>query len=242
MVFYNELFKYYDYIYPIDPIILKFLMNHIKSNNKILNAACGSGEYCIGLTRNNYDVTGIDFHENIINIAINEAKKLNLKIDFQACNLLSLNKTFNNDEFSSIICIKNSLSYLNSLDEVYTVLKNFYNLLQTRGNLILQFINYNKLLNYNANEFSTTIKNNRLGIEFTKRYEVYSDKILFSSILKDNDVKLFDNTTNLLTLNYNDLNNILNDIGFKQIRIFGDFTGCVFNENQSNKVVFTCKK
>ncbi|MBI5226216.1 methyltransferase domain-containing protein [Candidatus Micrarchaeota archaeon] len=49
---------------------------------RALDVACGSGNYSIFLAKNGFDVTGVDFSKNALEIARNKAKAANVSIGF----------------------------------------------------------------------------------------------------------------------------------------------------------------
>lgn len=237
MSFYNKVAKYYEYIFPADLSTITFLINHMKNNGKILDVSCGSGEYSIGLTQNNYDVIGVDLEEEMIKIARDKAKRLHLNVDFKLENMLSLKNSFNENTFSGIFCIGNSLVHLDNYDEIYIVLKNMYDLLKEKGSLILELANFDKVINSKV-----TIKNEEQNLKLVSEFLIHEDNNLY---LKN---ELF---TPLETLNYciklypitiSKLTEALNKIGFRNIYLYSNFNGSVFNKELSSTLVLTCKK
>lgn len=62
-----------------------------KSYQKVLDLGCGPGLYSERLARKGYTVTGIDFSENSIRYAKEQAKKLDYDIEYRYENYLELN-------------------------------------------------------------------------------------------------------------------------------------------------------
>lgn len=241
MEFYNELSKYYNDIFPTNTTTLTFLLNHLKNIDSILDVACGSGEYTIKLTQNNYNVIGIDLEKEMIKKAKDKAKRMHLNINFQVVNMLSLKENFKENYFSGIFCIGNSLVHLKNIDEIYASLKDMYDLLKHNGNLIIQIINYDRILNHDIKELPT-IKNNAAGIEFIRQYEKENNKILFNTILKNSDNQEFKNTVSLLPLTSSDLVSIINKCRFRDVHLYGGFNGCAFDNDTSISIILVCKK
>ncbi|AGX42530.1 class I SAM-dependent methyltransferase [Clostridium saccharobutylicum] len=241
MEFYNELSKYYNDIFPPNTTTLTFLLNHLKNRDSILDVACGSGEYTIQLTQNNYNVIGVDLEKEMIKKAKDKAKRMHLNINFQVANMLSLKENFKENDFSGIFCIGNSLVHLKNIDEIYVSLKDMYNLLKHNGNLIIQIINYDRILNHDIKELPT-IKNDEAGIEFIRQYEKENNRILFNTILKTRDNQEFKNTVSLLPLTSSNLISIIRKCGFRDVHLYGRFNGCAFNKDKSLPIILVCKK
>ncbi|MBU0893938.1 MAG: class I SAM-dependent methyltransferase [Nanoarchaeota archaeon] len=68
---------------------------------KVLDVVCGEGFYAIYLTKQGFEVTGIDISENAINLAKQNAEKAGVKIKFIATNVEDLNKI--NEKFNFIL-------------------------------------------------------------------------------------------------------------------------------------------
>jgi glycine/sarcosine N-methyltransferase len=81
MGFYEQISKYYDYIFPTG----KDQVNFIKETagqppKKILDVACGSGGYSMELAKSGYAVTGIDLDAEMVNKAKEKAVNQGLNI------------------------------------------------------------------------------------------------------------------------------------------------------------------
>ncbi len=241
MTFYNEISKYYKYIFPTNPTTLDFLGKHFAKGEKILDMACGSGEYTIGLSKLNYDVTGIDLEEEMISKAQEKAKENGLALEFKLGDMLNTDAIFEANTFGGIFCIGNSLVHLINSDEIKLALKNMYKLLKVDGVLVLQIINYDRILKFNV-DFLPTIKNEETQIEFVRNYIKEDKKILFNTILKTPDGNSFENTVKLLPLTSVELVHILENVGFSDIKLYGGFNGSKYSTDESMPLIVTCKK
>jgi len=102
------------------------LGKHFAKGEKILDMACGSGEYTIGLSKLNYDVTGIDLEEEMISKAQEKAKENGLALEFKLGDMLNTDAIFEANTFGGIFCIGNSLVHLINSDEIELALKNSF--------------------------------------------------------------------------------------------------------------------
>ena len=73
MSFYEELSKVYEYVFPLNKNALKFISENLKNGDKILDLACGAGEYSIALSEMGFNVDGIDLEKGMIDKAINKS-------------------------------------------------------------------------------------------------------------------------------------------------------------------------
>ena len=99
---------------------------------KILDAGCGTGHLTLDLLKENYDVTAIDYSEELVGIAQKKIKYANYNANLCSCDLTAI-KNKNLSPFDSIIC----LDVIEHIDQDKIVLNNFYDLLKNDGTLII---------------------------------------------------------------------------------------------------------
>lgn len=241
MGFYDELSKYYKYVFPLSPVTLKFLKSNLRLDGKILDLACGSGEYTLGLAADGVNITGLDLDEEMIKKAKEKASLENLSSNFITGNMLNLKDYFHRGELSSVFCIGNSLVHLNSLDEISSLLSSINELLSANGRLVIQIINYHRILEKHIS-YLPTIKNETAKIEFIRNYINNGDKITFNTILKTPDNGDFVNNIDLLPLRPYDLISMLKSAGFNVIATYGNFKGDEFQPLNSMPFILVCEK
>lgn len=125
----------------IDKIIEKY---NIK---EALDAGCGTGFYSILLAKAGVKVTAFDVSSEMVNKLIRNAKKLGVKVNTLVCDLLNVDKNLNK-KFDAIFCLGNTIPHILKLSELFRVYKNFFNLLKPNGVLIIQQLNYDRILKY----------------------------------------------------------------------------------------------
>jgi SAM-dependent methyltransferase len=136
----------------------------------------------------------------------------------------------NENEFNLIFCIGNSLAHLNGTAEIKDVIKKMYNLLTDGGSIIIQTVNYDRVLKYDVKELPL-IDRKKSGVKFIRNYELENGKILFKTKLIINNDKIYENCIKLYPLTSRELTYILNDCGFKKVDIYGDFNEGEFSIN-----------
>lgn len=243
MGFYEQISKYYDYIFPAGKSQVSFIKQSAGAPPaRILDVACGSGEYSVELAREGYRVTAIDLDGEMVRSAKEKAAGEGLNITVLKLNMLEIQKTFDN-RFDCIFCIGNSIVHLGSLDEITKALKQMYVRLADNGSLILQVINYDRVLKYHVNELPA-IKDEEIGLEFIRKYEYDRNKdvIYFNTVLSvgagDNGkTERFENSIELLPLMSDDMMRVLKEAGFEEIQFYGDFTFSPYNDNSYMLVV-----
>ena len=82
MGFYEQISKYYDYIFPTGDAQLQFIKETAGApDKKVLDVACGSGGYSIELAKARFKVTATDLDEAMISMAREKAHKEGLDIN-----------------------------------------------------------------------------------------------------------------------------------------------------------------
>ncbi|HNZ82732.1 MAG TPA: class I SAM-dependent methyltransferase [Sedimentibacter sp.] len=121
---------------PTRDYIINALSKYInKDNLKVLDLGCGTGELILELTKRfeNIGITGIDFSEKMIEISKKRnPKALHLNMDVTNLSVLD-------DEYDIIICT-HSLPYYKKPKDV---IRQLYNLLSDKGELLIGFASGN---------------------------------------------------------------------------------------------------
>lgn len=104
----------------------------LKNNSFILDLGCGPGLYAEKLCRKGHKVTGIDFSENTICYAKENAKKENLNIDYKCEDFFNLKYS---EEYDAVIQNYGELNTFSD-EERDVLLKLIYTSLKPRGRFI----------------------------------------------------------------------------------------------------------
>lgn len=113
---------------------------NIKNNHTVLDLGCGKGRHSLALAKKGLDVVGIDYNNNLIEFAKNEASKLgdmNPKFLQGDCRYIELHEVFD-----VVICIYDVVgSYVDNTENV-KILKTISNHLKKGGCAIISVMNY----------------------------------------------------------------------------------------------------
>lgn len=227
MNFYNILSKYYDYIFTLDKKTLEFLSDEMTDDEKVLDVACGTGTYAIALEQKGLKVIGVDLDHEMIEKA--KEKSSGKNINFFVENMTKLKERFLPEEFNNIYCIGNSIVHLNSKEEIFNTIKDFYDLLGKGGHVAVGIINYDRIINHNITELPT-IEREAVGVSFIRKYEYNSSEgfIYFNTELKikepnEGAVNIYKNSVRLLPIMKDELYKMFQDAGFNCIEVYGGF-------------------
>lgn len=229
MSFYEELSKYYDVIFPTVQAKVQFLNSRAKEGSKVLDIACGTGNYSIALTDLGHKVDGIDLDDKMIEMAKEKSEAKGLKINFVAGDMREVKDIFSHDKYDLVFCIGNSLVHLQTKEEIEKLFKGINSIMNNGGKLIIQIINYDRILKHNV-DFLPEINRQEDGVRFIRKYshKTEENRIYFNTeiIVQDNEEeKSYTNSIPLLPLQSFELVEIFEKAGFKDIKLYGDFKG-----------------
>jgi len=216
--FYTEIARYYDYIFPVGNAQLQLILETAGHPPKeILDVACGSGGYSKSLSDMGYSVTAIDLDESMVQIL----KEKDERINAQVLNMLDINDL--TGSFNLIFCIGNSLVHLNDLKEIGLFLKSCKNKLKTNGKLLLQIVNYDRILDKEITSLPE-IKNEEKNLRFERYYNYLPEqhKIDFKTILTVNG-EVLENHILLFPIKSEELKELLKAAGFTGVEFYGSF-------------------
>lgn len=242
MKFYTELSSIYDLVFPLEEDTVNFLSRGLKPGDNVLDLACGTGQYSMELSKLGANVTGIDLNGEMIKIARKKSKDLN--ISFIEGDMTDFYK-IDCKKYNLVFCIGNSIVHLNSMDDIRSFIYNIYKSLEDGAVMVLQTINFNRILKYNIDSLPT-IKVADKGIEFIRKYE-YSkgaNKLNFITelIIKDglNEQK-YSNSVPLIMFLKEDAVSIIKEAGFKSIEVFGGFNNKEYNDDSYAMIIRAIK-
>lgn len=232
MRFYESIAENYENIFSPNEKQINFLKE--RASNKILDVACATGKVASEIKKAGFEVLGIDLEEKFIDKAINKNK-----ISAKVMNMLDLDKLSEN--FGLIYCIGTSLVHLKTKEQIKSFLIKCYEKLEDKGYLVIQIINFYPFLNKNENFLGSlpTIKNDK--VEFIRKYYRNGEYIRFNTIMNDGENSI-ENNIDLLPITAPEIKDILENIGFKNIEIYGGFNKSDFELENSIPLVISATK
>lgn len=237
MGFYEEISKYYDYIFPAGEEQIKFLKEIAGRPPKtVLDIACGTGGYSLELSKQGYAVTACDLDSRMLEMLIAKAREQDRNIHAVQADMLKLDRQLSG-RFNLAFCIGNSVVHLENILQIKEFLKNAKNLLSNDGSLVLQIINFDRILLREIKGLPTIV-NKAAGLTFERLYHYDGEKNIINFKTKLNaEGKSFENVIPLYPLLQDELSEAANGAGFKKLKLFGDFNGNEFDKYNSYMLV-----
>ncbi len=121
---------------------------------KILEFGCGTGTVAVGLSLEGYDVTGVDYSPEMLKIARQKAGAHGTKTRFFNGDIIDIRLP---ERFDLLLCLGNTLPIITSLSDSRKLLRNCLNHLNPGGILIIQILNYDRILKTRPGTFATEI-------------------------------------------------------------------------------------
>jgi len=229
MGFYERIAPYYDDIFPAGEEQLEFIRQSAgKPPKRLLDIACGSGTYSVRLAQDGYEVWACDIDHKMVELAERKAVGSNTPVNVFLSDMLHLDQNIG-IKYDVVFCIGNSIVHLGSIDLVRKAVKQMKDLLNPDGSLILQIINFDRVLEKEITSLPT-ITNPGRKLEFKRNYSLDKSAGLvhFDTILtvEENDrITKLDNRVDLFPLKAQNLREVLDDVGFHTISFYGGFGG-----------------
>ncbi|HOI47524.1 MAG TPA: methyltransferase domain-containing protein [Bacilli bacterium] len=234
MTFYKTISHYYDQIFPVKEEVCQFIRNGRKKL-KVLDVACGNGGYLNRLSTHGFYGFGIDLDHEMVHIA-NLASNTE-KVDFYQMDMLEID-TFKGRSFDMIYSIGNSIVHLQNEAQMEEFVQKAYQLLKPKGEILLQIINYDRILDQHIPNLPTIV-NGTLSME--RNYKYVAPYIHFQTILNV-DNQSFENEVTLLPLRSDALIKMITRAGFKKIECYGDFQKSPFQKETSMHFILRAYK
>jgi len=144
---------------------LSYLKKFLRTNQKILDLACGYGRLTIPLTKQGYKIEGLDISKNLLEEAEKRAKKEKLNINFRLGDMRKL--PYNTNTFDAIICMWSAFIELPNKKDQIKALKEILRVLNKDGFALLEMCEEKNLENKAI--VSSTMSNQCLCIVKTRK-------------------------------------------------------------------------
>ncbi|MCZ7609242.1 MAG: class I SAM-dependent methyltransferase [Ignavibacterium sp.] len=241
--FYNTASSYYDRMIDFESALNKRkiqLSDFIESGvSSAADVGCGTGMDSISLAMLGLCVTAFDPSTEMINAAKENCEKKNTQIKY--CNYSAAdipNKFFN--KFDLIVSLGNTIANINP-DQLEKSFDKIFKMLKTDGKILIQILNYEKILKEKERIINITKKEN----EYFIRFYDYGNNDLTFNILKFNADKTLDKeliSTKIFPYKLKELKKLFKKTGFNKIQLFGGLDKSLFDPKVSNDLVIYAEK
>ena len=200
----------------------------------VLDMAAGSGRHAVIFAKEGFNVTAVDLSENLISVGKKNAENENVKIEYVHSDIRHFNP---NIKYHLILNLFTSIGYFEKDEENYFILNKAYNLLENSGYFVLDYFNKrfveNNLVPSTVDEFDGSVITQNRFIE---------GKRIIKEITIDNKGKINKYFESVRMFSKDELINMMQKLGFRTIKTFGDFMGNSFElESSPRIIIIACK-
>lgn len=200
---------------------------------KVLDICCGCGRHSLELAKRGYNVTGFDLSEFLILKAKEQRAALNeknVKLRFLVKDMRKFNFR---GKYDIAINVFSSFGYFESDEENFKMFRNTFYSLRGKGFFVFDFLNSGYVRKNLVPETISHIA----GIKvIQKRY--IENGFVFKNIIIGKE-KFFER---IKLYTPAELIKILSSTGFKVVKIFGDYYGERFSEENSARIIIFAMK
>jgi len=239
MNFYESISTYYHHIFPLNLAQVAFVRQSFSETQQsdLLDIGCGIGGLSFELSRHFKKVDAIDLDESMIKKAEQDFGAKAGNLNFNVLNMLEIERNFGADSMDAIVCFGNTLVHLDGPEQLLNFFRQSRAVLKKHGKLLLQIINYDRIIDQHIQALPTIENNN---IRFVRNYRLYPDhkKLDFETILTIKETgKTVENTIQLYPVRKQEIIELLKNSGFNQIALYGNFKRELFTGNSIPLVV-----
>nr|WP_281285466.1 hypothetical protein [Deferribacter autotrophicus] len=172
---------------------------------------CATGYYTKALIDNGYKAFGIEYTKHFSFITKN--------VSIADMKMLPLRKQI----FGTIYIIGNTLVHVNNKLEAAKVIRDSLNLLESKGKLIIQIMNYDRIFKEKITELSTIETENLI---FKRYYTLSStESIIFKTVLTIKENKeTYIQETQLTPIFYENFTTVADSLNNCYLQFFGDYS------------------
>lgn len=243
MDFYQMIGHYYDDLFPPSEAQISFLLKQLSQPSKVLDLGCATGGYAIALAERGHEVTAIDLDGDMIQILEHKLKQKHkpLSVDSRVGDIREVGSL--TETYDLIYCIGNTIVHLADLEEVETFVQNVYDRLKPGGKLVIQSVNYDRILKEQVQSLPEIIREYP-ALSFFRRYHHEEGHIRFVGALtvaEGVERKTWTAETQLLPILKDELKQIFMKVGFSEMGFYGDFKELPFSFESPALVTLTVK-
>lgn len=235
---YDELTQNVEYEKRCDYILSFFEENGIKLGT-VLDLACGTGSMSIPFMKKGYNIIGLDYSEEMLEIASNRLSEVGNNFSLLKAKMQEFELS---EKADACICCLDSINHLNNIDDVQATFKNVYDSLNNNGLFVFDVntvYKHNEVLADNTFVFDEDdyylVWDNEAVDDRTVR--ILLDMFLFNGENYDRFSEEFEETA----YSVEELSTLLKNSGFVNIKVYDELS---YDEpkNDSERLYFVCKK
>jgi SAM-dependent methyltransferase len=222
------------------------------SAERVLDAACGTGQHALALAALGHAVTGADISAGMIREACRNAAAKQADIRFVVAGFGAL-AAHTTGTFDAVLCLGNSLPHLLTADALRAALADFAAVLRPGGLLLVQNRNFDAVMAardrwMGPQSHRETTPDGDAEWLFVRFYDFNPDDTISFNVMtlrragpKGGWSQHVESTT-LRPLLHGELTAMLRDTGFGDIVAYGDMAGAPFDPAHSGNLIVSARR
>jgi len=199
-----------------------------------LDIGCGTGSFTLALVRSGTESTGMDLSNSMIDEAKKNSIVYGLDINFINSGMGEMLSNID-EKFDLIMCMGNTLPHLLHKKDLYSMLSACKQLLNPGGHLVLNLLNYNRILGEKERIIGITRSENH---EFIRFYDFQAPYVSFNLLEIDWTAEAPSHkilSTKLYPYTHLEIESALVKAGFKELTVYGnlDLKKCKIAKSKS---------
>jgi 2-polyprenyl-3-methyl-5-hydroxy-6-metoxy-1,4-benzoquinol methylase len=202
----------------------------------VLDAGAGTGFHSLVLAQLGVQVTAVDISPKMIAVLQDHAQKYGVEVRSFVSGFTEMPKVVG-DTFDGVFCLGNSLAHAASREELVSWLRAFAKVLRHDGVLVLQNVNYDRILAERNRIQSTKDVGSK---SFTRYYDFEGDRVIFNIRTAERTGSGINESVrkvSLLALKKSALIEALESAGFSDVETFGGMSLGGFEAGTSKDLV-----
>lgn len=205
----------------------------IKSQDRVMDIACGRGRHALYLAKQGFQVTGVDLSPNSISYAQKEAEKEKLNATFYVHDMR--NKA--QEKVDVVLNVFTSIGYFEDEADNTKAIRAFYDNLVDGGIAVIDFLHVPHVKKNWVSDEAVT----RSGIEFTLK-RTFTDKWIEKNISFSHIGKAYTYNERVRALTHSDFERMCNDVGFRIKKVFGNYSLMPFENETAERLILVVQK
>ena len=206
-----------------------------------VDVACGTGLHAIILAQLGIRTVGADLSEAMITTAQTHAREFAVQVPWIQT---PMEQAYQHIEgtYDAVFCLGNSLPHLLTQPELEAAIYSFFQLLRPEGIVVIQLLNYHRILN---EQLRIVGIHRQEATEFIRFYDFEPDRIRFNllTVQWNNGTASHSlNSTLLYPYQKEEVERALSEHGFRQIEYYGNMNFYPFEEQKSPNLVIVGRK
>ncbi|MCK4758188.1 MAG: class I SAM-dependent methyltransferase [Thermoplasmata archaeon] len=205
----------------------------IEPDSHILDLCCGVGRHSLELARNGYKVTGVDRTKEYLDIARQKAANENLDVEFIEGDMRTFSKS---ETFDATVNLNTSFSFFENPEEDKQVVMNVYESLKPEGIFLIDLMGKEVIARIFQERDWREEQNGTLLLQerkITKNWSWLDNRWI--RISKSGERHEYNVSHRLYS--GAELKKLLEDCGFRDVQVFGNFEGAPYDQEARRLVV-----